>query len=237
MMLVLLDSKSRITVCPPTTAVPSSPSPSAPLAKEEEHVLQARARVIAQYVEKPRLDALICIFIDQVQLIEDALWQLQTMRTIEAAEGVQLDGIGDIVGQERQGLSDDDYRPLLRARVQANRSEGTGPDIIAVASAAMNDPGAGEIRFESLPPASFELRITNQLAFDESILNRLIQDSRAGGVRGIVIVTLTAAANRFVFTDRGVLDNKFESATGFDSAATPGTGFGELARALDENTG
>ena len=235
-MLVLLDSASRITVCPPQNTSPESASPEAPLSQDTEHVLQGRARLIAQYVGKTRLDSLLCIYIDQIQDLEDALWQLATLRTIEAGEGVQLDGIGDIVGQERQGLSDDDYRPLLQARVQANRSEGTAPDILAVAIAALNDPAVGSIRLESLPPAAYELRITDELPFDEKILNRLVQDATMAGVGATLIVTLTAEANRFVFADPGAGDNTFSVDTGFDSATTPGTGNGELARALGGGT-
>jgi hypothetical protein len=237
-VLVLLDSKSRITICPPLTDKPTAASPEAPLSKDIEHILQGRARLIAQYVGKPRLDDLLCIYIDQIQLLEDALWDLATLRTIDAGEGVQLDGIGDIVRQERQGFSDDDYRPLLRARVRANKSEGTAPDIIAVAVAAMNEPPLGQIEFESLPPAGFELLITDQLIFPEEILNDLIQDATLAGVRANVIVTLTAAEiNRFDFADGVGDDNVFDADSGFDSATTPGTGNGEFSRALGPSTG
>ena len=228
-MLVLLDSKSRITVCPPLTDAPLAASADAPLSKNVEHVLQARARLIIQYETKPRVDALLCVYVDQIQLLEDALWQLQTLRTIDLGEGVQLDGIGEIVGQERQGLSDADYRPLLRARVRANRSSGTVPDLIAVACAALDNPPPGSFKVEPLFPASFEIRITDPTPFDPEILNDLIQDATMAGVRAIVIVTYTAsAANRFVFADHGVLDNKFEAAAGF--------GAGEFSTALDHET-
>lgn len=235
-VIVLLDSKSRITVCPPLTDQPIAASSQPPLSHNTEHILQGRARVIAQYVGKPRLDAMLCIYLDQVQLLEDALWQLATLRTIETGEGVQLDGIGDIVGQERQGLSDDDYKPLLRARVKANNSEGTAPDVIAVAIAALNDPGPGEVYHQATPPAAFELILTNPPSFDEKILNRLVRDATMAGVRSILIVPLTVLANQFVFED-GANDNVFSVDTGFESATTPGTGDGELARGMDEQTG
>lgn len=216
---------------------PGLPSATAPLALNLEHKAQGLARLIAQYVGKPRVEQILCIYLDQVQLVESMLWALITERTIETAVGTQLDGIGDIVGQERQGLSDDDYRPLLRARVRANNSEGTAPDVISVANAALDDPGLGEIFLEFTGPASFELRITNEFVFDEKILNKLVQAATAAGVGAFVIVTLTAEANRFVFADPGAGDDTFSVETGFDSATTPTTGKGQLARVLDQQTG
>lgn len=234
-MLVLLDSASRITVCPPLTDGPATASPQPPLSKDEEHILQARARLIAQYVGKPRLNDLVCIFADQVQLIEDALWDLATLRTIELGVGVQLDGIGDIVGQDRNGLPDDDYRPLLRARVRANRSEGTAPDVIAVASAALDDPGVGEIRFDPKFPASFILSITNPIGFDERILNDLIRDATMGGVGHHLVLPLQPAGEAGIFSAAADFPT-FKPAQGFDSAATPGTGTGKFSRAMDEGS-
>ncbi len=230
-MLVLLDSASRITVCPPLSDQPTAVSSEAPLAQNTEHILQARARLIAQYVEKPRVDEVLCIYIDQIQLVENALFQLATLRTIDTGAGEQLDGIGRIVGQERQGLSDADYKPLLRARIRANNSEGTGPDLIAVAAAALDDPGPGTIRVDPKPPASYELTFPEPLPFIDEIMTGLIFDATAAGVRGIVIVTYLAASASF---EMGTVDNEFDVSTGLGSTTTPGVGGGGLTHAIEE---
>lgn len=230
-MLVLLDSKSRITICPPLSAQASAASSGPPLSQNTEHILQARARLIAQYVGKPRIDEILCIYVDQIQLLENALWQLATLRTIDTGEGIQLDGIGDIVGQERQGLSDADYKPLLRARIKANNSEGTGPDILAVADAALNEPGPGSIRFDPKPPASYELTFTEPIPFADEIMTGLIFEATAAGVRAIVIVTYLASTAVFTL---GTVDNEFDTSKGLGSTTTPSVGGGGFTHAIEE---
>lgn len=51
-------------------------------------------------------------------------------RQLSNAVGAQLDGLGEIVGQQRQGQSDDVYRLFLAGRIFANSSDATTPTII-----------------------------------------------------------------------------------------------------------
>ena len=236
MALVLLDSGGRSTPgCPAEGAKPAEASSSAPFALNAEHKTQAAARRMIQYLDKPRFRALLCVYVSQIQDAEDAGWQLATERTIDAAVGVQLDGLGDIVGQPRQGLSDDDYRPLIRARIKANNSEGTAPNIIDVAVAALNNPASGSILYDIKPPAGYLLTLVTPLTFDEHILNDLIQDATSGGVRGVLIVPMTDAGSSLTLSAAADFPT-FELDRGLDSAATPGTGKGRLARAMGPET-
>jgi len=213
--------------------LPQSPASSAPLAHDLEHVNQAVARLIQQYRDKPRMEALIAIYSRQVQDLEDALWQLATERFADTAIGAQLDVLGIIVGQERQGLGDDDYRALIAARIAANNSEGTAPDIYKVALAALG--GAGNVRIEFKPPASFIVYFEDPIPFADEIINDLIQDARAAGCRAVVIAA-QQATNQARFSAAADYPT-FAAANGLDSAASPGLGFGQLARAMDEQTG
>src|ERR1700744_3954810 len=85
------------------------------------------------------VELLIQALVGPAQDVENMLQQLLLDRTIDNAVGVQLDQIGDIVGQLRLGLDDDTYRQYLRARVAANRSEGHFEDLISVASLILNN--------------------------------------------------------------------------------------------------
>lgn len=82
----------------------------------------------------------------QVALL--SLWSIDpiTSDTSSAAygvgRGVQLDRIGRLVGQPRSGADDESYRFYLRARIAANRSNGTVNDLIRVFKAML---GATEI--------------------------------------------------------------------------------------------
>jgi hypothetical protein len=78
----------------------------------------------------PRLQGLIDSVVDLCQEVEDVASDLYTKRTIDTATGDTLDIIGEIVGQLRGGLSDDDYRSAIRFRIQLNVSCGQ-PDIVS----------------------------------------------------------------------------------------------------------
>ncbi len=211
---------------------PTQPASTAPLSKDTEHVLQSLARLIAQYVDKPRMEALTAIYAEQVQDLEDAWWELATERFVDTAVGVQLDILGVIVGQDRNGLDDDTYRALIRARIKANNSDGTIPAIYGVALAAAG--GSWLIEYIPYYPASFVLQFDQALPFDESIVNRLIRDATLGGARSVTVFQMTDT-NQIRF-GRATDYPEFDVATGFDSATTPGTGLGQCGRAMDEQT-
>lgn len=160
------------------------------LERVRDHCAQGISHFIEQYKEKPRLAELLCIYLDQVQEAENAAWRCATERAVDTAIGAQLTQLGAIIGQPRLGLSDDNYRPLIRARVRANRSEGTPPDLYKVVRAAMGvESGSG--RYDPYPPASLIFWVGAPLAFSHSILHGLLIDSVMAGVR-IISVFLTA---------------------------------------------
>lgn len=92
-----------------------------------------RALVYAQFRKDPVIDALIVnVIAPQAQDLEDSLQTLVAISSISDSVGVQLDNIGQIVGQPRLGFADDEYRLLLYARIRAARSSGAMRDIYAV---------------------------------------------------------------------------------------------------------
>lgn len=97
----------------------------------------ARARLPIQFRGKPKLEAWLCTLATPAQEIEDTLVDLLG-RSIDTSVGYILDTIGKIVGQARNGLSDDDYRPYLRARIATNRSGGTTENLIRIARLVVN---------------------------------------------------------------------------------------------------
>ena len=99
-----------------------------------DHTDAAYARLAAEFKgdDKPLIQGLLYSFVLQHQGMEDALKQMLEDRTIDTAVGMQLDGIGFIVGEDRQGRTDDVYRIALKARIGRNTSEGTPEDILNV---------------------------------------------------------------------------------------------------------
>jgi hypothetical protein len=67
----------------------------------------------------------IQIFADQVQEFENSVYDVATKRGVGSAEGQTLDYVGEIAGQSRPfGMTDENYRALIRWKIQLNRSGG-----------------------------------------------------------------------------------------------------------------
>ncbi len=213
---------------------PDEPAPVgavAPLAQNTEHCVQSLNARTEDYRGLPRFQALLEIFCDEIQEIEDMLWELG-QDSVNTAFGVQLDGFGSIVGAERQGLSDTDYRALIRARIKANNSEGTVPDIFAIVGAALGSPPPGFADLIPRLPAGYHIVVLAPPLFDEEILSRLIQDGTGAGIRAVLIVSALPVGTRFRFTS-AVLHPVQSPGTGFASASFPAVDGGGLTRALD----
>lgn len=85
---------------------------------------------------------LVALCLGGVQPLEDALKQVLLQRTLELAVGFQLDAIGKIVGQPRNGQDDDTYRRFCRATIAAHRSRGTNEDVLKVLDLVVFDDDA-----------------------------------------------------------------------------------------------
>lgn len=69
--------------------------------------LEARAesRMLSQFYDSKVLKLLLNVYISEVQELSDAIYNLIKGRSLNDAQGKQLDAIGRIVGQERTGFS------------------------------------------------------------------------------------------------------------------------------------
>lgn len=122
------------------------------------HEAEALARLAEEFKNKDNLKALLNALTKQVQALEDVFWDLFTKRSIDTAEGVQLDVIGRILKQPR-GTSPDDasYRLFLRARIRVLRSNGTPENVISVFVALMG--AVGVVVYTPEFPAGFVIRL------------------------------------------------------------------------------
>lgn len=103
-----------------------------------DHAAEAYGRLLHQFKDKPNLVALLAIFMRQFDELEAAIYALLVERTIYAAVGAQLDQIGAVVGQPRNGMDDDTYRRYILARVAANNSDGLVEDLIDITRLILN---------------------------------------------------------------------------------------------------
>lgn len=162
--------------------------------------------------EPNNITKLLTATIGPIQDIETALSQLLVDRAIDTAIGTQLDVIGRIVGQPRDGHDDDLYRRIVRARIASNRSAGVVEDILRVTDLVIYDDAA-EFTLTREGTASYTVRVDGVAVTSDmaDILIELIRDATSAGVRGIAIAGTTAPGTRF----------KFDGATGtgFDEGA------------------
>lgn len=68
---------------------------------------EARERVTYQFTDKPVFDKYLQLLILGQVEIQEALKQMMQLRSIDTAQGTQLDNIGEIVGQPRELLDTD----------------------------------------------------------------------------------------------------------------------------------
>jgi hypothetical protein len=179
-----------------------------PLTQITDRVERALARLPQQHKDKANIRALVTVFVTQVQELSDAAWQLYTLRRIDTAEGVQLDQLGDIVGQPRAGLSDDDYRRYIRARVATNRSLASVEELIKITRLIVDDD-ALLVQAERHNIATIIIRLLDVATSDDlaDIVFSFLFKAKAAGVR-LILESSAEEPGEWLILDVGNLDSK-----------------------------
>lgn len=158
------------------------------LTKKLTLIADGIASLVEQFRNKVNLEALVGIFAKQAQDLENVNFELIDDRTLDASVGPQLEGIGSIVGENRDGRTDAIYREAIRVKIKINKSSGLAEEIIEIV-ALMADSGTS-IEIEELfpsDPAHFEITLTPDITADGFRISRAIFQSRPVGVRHILL--------------------------------------------------
>ena len=75
--------------------------------KNDSHITEALANRIEQFKGKENFADLIRIYVQQVQDLEDALFEVLLDTTLESSVGEHLDNIGALVGEPRRDREDE----------------------------------------------------------------------------------------------------------------------------------
>lgn len=147
--------------------------------RNDDHASQALARLLTQLRGKPNVAALLTTYLTQVQEIEAVFDVLYNQRGVDSPiGGVVYDGLGQIVGLPRNGLTDIQYMTRINAQIVVNNSSGTIQDLIDavqfVTSPIVTEEGNAAIRVESPTPIA-DLTVP--------ILVQLLGAAKAAGVR------------------------------------------------------
>lgn len=206
-----------------TTSSVYTPEPEIP-----SHCAEAIDRVIAQLRGKPLFEGVICALVDPLDEIEAASLQVRELRNLVDGEGAQLDGIGQIVGQAREGQTDAVYRRFLAARILLNRSTGMPEELGAILEVLLD--GASAIRIERHYPAATVLRVLDPIPIaDGEAYARLLREAPPAGTR-LILEYLPPATPLWTWAEWGADP---AGATPLAEWGEDPTGAGILAEATD----
>lgn len=124
------------------------------------------------------------------QTVEDEIFGLYTGSTLGASVGAALDQWGALVGEEREGADDADYRRFIRARILASRATGTRDDLLRVWALITG----GAARIIDCPPALFFLWTVRGSWMSDSIARRcarFVGDLKPAGVQMVLLEALS----------------------------------------------
>ena len=129
----------------------TSPFPN-PGDTAQDYDAQAQAEVLEQYKQSTKLKQTVSDLMAGWQAIEDCVTDIAKLRDPAVATGVNLDGVGELVGQSRvlaDGTvsSDSFYRTLIAARIAFNKAIGSSPEFVAALELLVF---AGAFRFYDL---------------------------------------------------------------------------------------
>jgi len=115
----------------------------------------------------------------KVQELEEVFRKLLLRLDVDNAVGTQLDGIGSIVGQAREGNDDDKYKILIKLKIGINVSEGTIEDIITIWKLVTNGTN---VTVEEVFPAKVKLTTDEYVTEDLTWIKEKMEQILAGGV-------------------------------------------------------
>lgn len=143
-----------------------------------DHADRAIARIRTPW-RGPRFKALVGALAAGVQLHEDICIDLLEGTTLEYATGHALDQWGELVNEPRLGLSDNEYRPFIQARMLVNRCTGTTEEMLEILRLAAG-PDV-QVFHEPQPPIGCIFLIVRQSFLSDAAMRRvarLMSDAR-----------------------------------------------------------
>lgn len=220
-----MPSTLSYTVLSPALAAAAAPGGSdGNLAEITDVADQGILRLIPEYLETPRWQAWIRSSLDRHQDIETALYDMwANALSIDDGGTDQLDLIGRIVRESRNGRSNDDYRRALRVRVLVNRSQGRASDLIGIANifAEVADEVGAYVRLKDGPSGrTAEVRTVRTPTWTRGELNTRLQQAKPAGVRLSTIITPGGPTGSFLLYNTATTSYPVGSALGLRNTTT-----------------
>jgi hypothetical protein len=142
--------------------------------KESEQTL------VTQFANKIGFKNYLLTIIPLIQELENVFQDLYLYRNIEFSYGIQLDGLGQILGLERNSLNDDDYRKFLKFQAYVNTSKGESELLIEAVKFFTN---SSYVILYEIFPCNCYAYINNQNFAITDVFNTYMDKLCMGGVR------------------------------------------------------
>lgn len=170
------------------------------LAYNYEHANEGVDLLLEQFHNSPLLQTMVAVLMGQVQDAEGVAWQLLTERSLDYAVGNQLDGLGLIVGEPRNGRDDDQYRVALRVRIAVNKSNGKPEELLNILSLLF---GTVDAWLREYYPAAVAIELRNPAVSPNApdALIRFLRSAKAAGVKLDLAYTQVSQAETLVYGD------------------------------------
>ncbi len=158
-------------------------------------------------------EGLLQSLISPAQGFETIANEMLNERSLTTSVGVNLDRIGQIVGQDRQGLDDAAYLGTISAQIAENNSDGTANELLAITEALLADDFIS-VEIKELFPAKavIDIAVTDPLVTPNN--NSAVVSALAGAkLAGVDIdVEIYVADNYFAFdSDTAIGSNGFST--------------------------
>lgn len=166
------------------------------------HVERALSLLIEEFKRSTRLNDMVQVMVEQSQEIENIGNDLLTARRLDQAGGAQLDGIGEIVGEDRQGKTDEEYRAAIKFRIFINTSNAEAETLIRALKFITN---ASRVRYWEITEATVQM-YTNGSFIPNNNIAIFMESVAAGGVN-IEYISSSLDTIPFVFALDDFSDN------------------------------
>ncbi len=176
---------------------------------------KALSRLAYQFTDSERLIVFLESILAELDELEVSRLQLDTERYIDTAIGVQLDGIGEILGLPRPVLDgviagDDPYRLLLRAKTKINSTSMTVPETL-------------EIIAFMISSVTIQYRLVVSM-FPSYLFNRILTETEIFALS--LLPSLIGIGPEFIHYDDPNTFSFFEDPTGKGFGTTADAGIG-----------
>jgi hypothetical protein len=193
--------------------------------QDTNHINEALAKLLEQFKRAPVLNGLLKSYAWSIQDLENAVWSVINSRYLANAANAQLDLLGKLVGEGRNGRSDADYRAVIGLRIRANRSQGGAEDLIQLCALALGvAQGSGAVFYQDGAPMHWQIDISDTTSGVVLALVELLPIAKMEGTEGSLTYSLWPDALSWILDSSTVVGAPNANA-GLDDSVSDSLGF------------